>query len=91
MIMINKTPLQWKFWGCWQHVGQYNLLWKLGSVHSVFEGNSKVFIKALVEGNYSLARICHIEKDVMSILGLLQTHFFTHVRRQSNAVVHALA
>ena len=90
-IMITKPPLQWKFWGCWQHIGQYNLLWKLGFVHSVFEGISEVFIKALVGGNYSLASIGHIAKDVMSILDLLQTYSFSHVRKQSNAVTHALA
>ena len=60
-------------------------------MHSVFEGISEVFIKALVEGNYSLASIGHIVKDVMSILDLLQTYSFSHVRKQSNAVTHALA
>ena len=78
-IMITKPPVQWKFWGC------------LGFVHSVFEGISEIFIKALVGGNYSLASIGHIAKDVMSILDLLQTYSFSHVRKQSNAVIHALA
>ena len=65
---------------------------ELGFVHSMFEVDSEVIIKSLVDGNSSLASIGHLVKDVMSISGLLQTYSsFSHVRRQGNVVAHTLA
>ena len=64
---------------------------ELGFVHSVFEVDSEVIIKSLVDSNSSLTSIGHHVKDVMSISGLLQTYSFSHVRRQGNVVVDALA
>ena len=64
---------------------------ELSFVHSVFEVDSEVVIKSLVDDNSSLTSIGHHVKDVMSISGLLQTYSFSHVRRQGNVVVHALA
>ena len=64
---------------------------ELGFAHSIFEGDAEIVIKALVEGNGSIPSIGHIVKDIESITGLLRTKSFSHVRRQGNAVAHALA
>lgn len=64
---------------------------ELGFGHFVFDGDSEVIIKALVDGNFSLASIGHLVKDIMSISGLLQTQSLSHVRRQDNDVAYALA
>lgn len=56
---------------------------ELGFEHSVFEGNSEVIIKALVDGNFSLASIGHLVKDVIFISGLLQTQSFSQRVRLS--------
>lgn len=55
----------------------------------MFEGDSEVIIKALVDGNFSLPSMGHIVKDVMSISGLLQTRSFSYVRRQGNTMANA--
>lgn len=64
---------------------------EFGFEPSLFEGDSEVIIKTLVDGNFSLASIGHIVKNVMSISGLLQTKSFSYIRRQGNTVAHALA
>ena len=56
----------------------------------MFEVDSEVIIKAMVDRNFSLASIGHPVKDIMSISGLLQTQSYSHVRRQDNVVAHAL-
>lgn len=64
---------------------------EFGFEPSLFEGDSEVIIQTLVDGNFSLASIGHIVKNVMSISGLLQTKSFSYIRRQGNTVAHALA
>ena len=63
---------------------------ELGFAHSMFEGDATTVIKALTDGNCSVPSFGHIAKDIESISGLLQTKSFSHVRRQGNAVAHAL-
>ena len=63
---------------------------ELGFEQSIFEGDSEVIIKALVDGNFSIPSIGHIVKDIMSMTGLLPTKSFSHIRRQGNMVAHAL-
>ena len=63
---------------------------ELGFQQSVFEGDSEVIIKALDNGNFSLASVGHIVKDIRSILSLLQTMSFSYVRREGNFVAYAL-
>ena len=53
---------------------------ELGFQQSVFEGDLEV-IKTLDNGNFSLASVGHIVKDIRSILGLLQTISFSYVIR----------
>ena len=53
---------------------------ELGFQLSVFEGDLEV-IKTLDNGNFSLASVGHIVKDIRSILGLLQTISFSYVMR----------
>ena len=53
---------------------------ELGFQQSVFEGDLEV-IKTLDNGNFSLASVAHIVKDIRSILGLLQTISFSYVMR----------
>ena len=53
---------------------------ELGFQQSVFEGDLEV-IKTLDNGNFSLASVGHIVKDIRSILGLLQTISFSYVMR----------
>ena len=57
----------------------------------MFEGDSKVIIKALDNEVFLLPSIGHIVKDIWSMSGLLQTKSFSYVRRQGNSVAHALA
>ncbi|XP_075659169.1 uncharacterized protein LOC142629060 [Castanea sativa] len=64
---------------------------ELGFAHSIFEGDAEIIIKALAEGDCSVSSIGHITKDTESMIGLLQTKSFSHVRRQGNTVAHALA
>ena len=54
---------------------------ELGFKQSVFEGDSKVIIKALDNEVFSLPSIGHIVKDIWSMSGLLQTKSFSYVRR----------
>ena len=42
---------------------------ELGFVHSMFEGDAVMVIKALADGNCSVPSFCHIVKDIESISG----------------------
>nr|POE67276.1 hypothetical protein CFP56_63276 [Quercus suber] len=64
---------------------------ELGLRHAIFEGDSKLVVKALVGDCPNWSSIRHIVKDCKFLMGLFQTCFFSHVRWQSNGVAHALA
>lgn len=88
-IKITKTPLSEILEMLATHRAiQFAL--ELGFEHFVFEVDSEVIMKALVDRKFSLASIGHLVKDFMSILGLLQTQSFSHVRRQDYVMAHAL-
>nr|XP_023909157.1 uncharacterized protein LOC112020832 [Quercus suber] len=63
---------------------------ELGISQSVFEGDSEVVYKALEAGDVGYSSIGQYVKDIMSIVGSLQTFSFSHIRRQGNCVTHAL-
>ena len=44
---------------------------ELGFVHSIFEGDAEMVVKALANGNCSIPSIGHIVKNIESISGLL--------------------
>ena len=54
---------------------------ELGLRHAVFEGDSKLVVKALVGHCPDRTSIGHIIKDCKSSRGLFQTCSFSHVRR----------
>ena len=56
-----------------------------------FEGDSEVVWRALRTADGAHSSMGEIIKDTMSILGSLRTFSFSHTRRQSNYVTHALA
>ena len=64
---------------------------ELGLRRALFEGDSETVVKALSKGCPDRSCIGHIIKDCMSLMGCFQTCSFSHVRRQSNGVAHALA
>ena len=64
---------------------------ELGLCRVIFEGDSETVVKALTRGCPDKSSIGHIVKDCMSLMGCFQTCSFSHVRRQSNGVAHALA
>ena len=64
---------------------------ELGLRRANFEGDSETVVKALSKGCPDRSCIGHIIKDCMSLMGCFQTCSFSHVRRQSNGVAHALA
>ena len=64
---------------------------ELGLRRAKFEGDSETVVKALSKGCPDRSCIGHIIKDCMSLMGCFQTCSFSHVRRQSNGVAHALA
>ena len=64
---------------------------ELGLGRVIFEGDSENVVKALTRGCLDRSSIGHIVKDCMSLMGCFQTCSFSHVRRQSNGVAHALA
>lgn len=64
---------------------------ELGIRHPIFEGDLKVVCKALFATIFSFLTIGHIVKDLMSIASWLQTHSFSHTKRQGNSVAYALA
>ena len=64
---------------------------ELGMRRVIFEGDLETVIKALTGGCLDRSSIGHIVKDCKSLMGCFQTYSFSHVRRQSNGVAHALA
>ena len=64
---------------------------ELGLCRAIFEGDSKTVVKALSGDCPDPSCIGHIIKDCKSLMGCFQTCYFSHVRRQSNGVAHALA
>ena len=56
-----------------------------------FEGDSKLVIKALRQGEMQHSSVGHILKDTMSYVSSFQSCSFSHVGRQDNTVAHALA
>ena len=64
---------------------------ELGMSQSVFEGDSKVVYKALKAADVGHSSIGQYVKDIMLIVGSLQTFSFSHITRQGNCVAHALA
>lgn len=63
----------------------------LGLGHAIFKGDSEIVVKAFVGVCLVRSSIGHIVKDCKSLMSLFQTCTFSHVRRQSNGVAHALA
>ena len=64
---------------------------ELGLKQAIFEGDSKLVVKALV-GDVSIrSSIGHTVKDCNSLMDLFQTCTFSHVRWPSNGVAHDLA
>ncbi|XP_030949950.1 uncharacterized protein LOC115973850 [Quercus lobata] len=64
---------------------------ELGMSQSIFEGDSEIVYKALKSVDVGHSSIGQYVKDIMSISGSLRTFSFSHTRRQSNCVAHALA
>ena len=64
---------------------------ELGLRRAIFEGDSETVVKALLGDCPDRLCIGHIVKDCKSLMGCFQTCSFSHVRRQSNGVTHALA
>ena len=64
---------------------------ELGFNQFVFEGDSKILVKALYNASSSHAAIGHIIKDIQSTSSFFQTHSFSHTRRQGNSIAHVLA
>ena len=64
---------------------------ELGFHNSIFEGDSSSVIKLLQDRCSSHFQGGHILKDIMSHLDYFVSCSFSHVGRQGNAVVHALA
>ena len=64
---------------------------ELGLRKAIFEGDSETVVKALAGDYPDRSCIGHIIKDRKSLIGCFQTCSFSHVRRQSNGVAHALA
>ena len=64
---------------------------ELGISQSVFEGDSEVVCKALKATNMGHSSIGQFVKDIMSIVGSLQTFSFSHTGWQGNCVAHVLA
>ena len=64
---------------------------ELGFHQCIIEGDSEIVFKALTEGVSNRSSFGHIIKDCNSIMASLRSCSFSHVRRQSNGVAHALA
>ena len=64
---------------------------ELGLCRATFEGDSVTVVKALAGDCPDRSCIGHIIKYCKSLMGCFQTCPFSHVRRQSNGVAHALA
>ena len=63
---------------------------ELGFHRCIIEGDSKIVFKALTRDFSDRSSFGHTVKDCKFIIGSLQTCSFSHVRRQGNAVAHAL-
>ncbi|XP_050266844.1 uncharacterized protein LOC126710411 [Quercus robur] len=63
---------------------------ELGMSQSIFEGDSEIVYKVLKSVDVGHSSIGQYVKDIMSISGSLRTLSFSHTRRQSNCVAHAL-
>ena len=63
---------------------------ELGFHKCIFEGDSEIVFKTLTGNSSDHSNFGHILKACKSTMGLLQTSSFSHVRRQSNGVTHAL-
>lgn len=59
---------------------------ELGFQQCIIEGDSEIVFKALTEDVFVRSSFGHIIKDDKSIMVLLQTCSFSHVRRQGNEV-----
>ena len=64
---------------------------ELGMSQSIFEGDSEIVYKTLKSVDVGHSSIGQYVKDIMSISGSFRTFSFSHTRRQSNCVAHALA
>ena len=64
---------------------------ELGLRQAIFEGDSKLVVKALVGDVSVRSSIGHIVKDCKSLMDLFQTCTLSHVRWPSNGVAHDLA
>ena len=64
---------------------------ELGLERVNLEGDSKQVMKALQWGRWDNALGGHLIRDISSIVKSFQSICFSHVCKQGNAVVHALA
>ena len=64
---------------------------ELGFQQCVVEEDSEIVFKALSRESSDRSSFDHIIKDCKSIMGLLKTCSFSHVKRKGNGVAHALA
>ena len=63
---------------------------ELGFQQCVAEGDSGIVFKALSREGSDRSGFGHIIKDFKSIMGLLKTCSFSHVKRKGNGVAHVL-
>ena len=54
---------------------------ELGLRRAIFEGDSEIFVKALLGDYPERSSIGHIVKDCKSLMGFFQTCSFSHVRQ----------
>ena len=64
---------------------------EIGINKAILEGDSETIVKELMESTPSLALHGHLIQDVKSLQNSFNFLSFTHVHRQGNNVVHALA
>ena len=64
---------------------------ELGIHNFVFKGDSEIVVTALNKSSASPPPIGHLVKDIQSIASLFVSHSFSHIRKQGNAIAHALA
>ena len=62
-----------------------------GTMKSVIEGDVETVIRALQYGDWERAQAGHLIKDISALKNSFQSISFSHVGRQGNAIVHALA
>ena len=63
---------------------------EIGLQQSHFEGDLETVIKGLLERSMQSSSIRHLFRDILFHVSSMQSFSFTHVVRQSNAVVHVL-